>query len=257
MDFTYNDIHIDNCVHKISPSQIDKFYTEPTIWYKEQMLGETVFKGSTSTELGTVIHAIADSVATTGAYSDLDVVDYIDSITDPDVDKDTLHSTYLELARAVINEYLVNNKPEVTEEQLTMHIKDNVYVGGTCDFRDGTIVGDYKTVSRKPSLEKIPLSYKRQLMSYARMYKEQGLEIDTIRIVYIVRPTKTLPARIFIVDHAVEYDDWVMIDNTLELIADTVLLSNKQPELRYILWKSMEYKEGRQMVFKDGGLVLQ
>jgi hypothetical protein len=67
--------------------------------------------------------------------------------------------------------------------------------------------------------------------------------IDRIRIVYCVKPTKTLPIRVITVTEEIGHKDWELINETLELMADTILLAKKQPELVYLLFKSMKLKE--------------
>ena len=49
---------------KISPSGVEKFFSDKTTWYRENLLGEDKkFTGSTSTVLGTCVHACAEVVA--------------------------------------------------------------------------------------------------------------------------------------------------------------------------------------------------
>ena len=80
-------------------------------------------------------------------------------------------------------------------------------------------------------------------MAYAWMCKQEGIEINKIRLVYTVRPTKTLPVRVFKVTQVINEKDYQAIEDVLQLIADTVLLSQSNPELKYLLFKSMTLKE--------------
>jgi len=262
MDFTYNDIKIDDCLHKISPSQIDSFASTPSKWYREQLLGESGFEGNTASELGNVVHAIAESITKTGDYSDSDVLNYLYTLGG-DIDIQYIRENYIDMVRALTTGYLDNNKPTEAELQMYCEVKDKVYVGGTADFIDSSdptniILGDYKTVSRKPSGDKMTLLQKRQLMAYAHMYKKCGYgTINTLRIVYVVRPTKTLPVRVIVVDHKIEFLDEEWIDNVLELIAESILLSDSTPTLRHIIWKDMRLKEGRKMTLVNGSLCMK
>jgi hypothetical protein len=105
------------------------------------------------------------------------------------------------------------------------------------------MVVDYKNVGQKPG-DAIPWNYYIQLMAYAYMYKKQhNIPIDRIRLVYTVRPTKTLPVRVFVVTQQIGERDYQAIEDVLTLIADTVLLSMKDPSLNYLLFKSMQLKE--------------
>ena len=41
MMFVYNEIETpDDCIYRISPSRIDKFFKQPSVFYKENVLGE-------------------------------------------------------------------------------------------------------------------------------------------------------------------------------------------------------------------------
>jgi hypothetical protein len=147
------------------------------------------------------------------------------------------------MSAALINEYIRHNKPTIAEESLIVPIKEGIYMAGTCDNRTGNTVVDYKNVGQKPG-DTIPWGYYIQLMAYAYMYKkQQNLPIDKIRLVYTVRPTKTLPVRVFVVTQQIGERDFQVIEDVLTLISDTVLLSIENPALNYLLFKSMQLKE--------------
>ena len=61
-------------------------------------------------------------------------------------------------------------------------------------------IGDYKTTGKKPNIESIPWGYKTQLLSYAYSLRAEGITIDRIRLVWVVKSTKTLPVRLFVVN---------------------------------------------------------
>ena len=49
---------------KISPSGVEKFFSDKVTWYSENLLGASKkFTGSTATVLGTIVHACAEVVA--------------------------------------------------------------------------------------------------------------------------------------------------------------------------------------------------
>ena len=90
-------------------------------------------------------------------------------------------------------------------------------------------------------------------MAYAYMYKQQGHSINKVRLVYAVAPTKTLPARKFVINKSITSEDWDMIENTLELMADTLLVREEKPELDYLLFKSMQFKhKPKPILFNKG-----
>ena len=81
MNFDYTEPTLpDNCIFKISPSGIEKFFSSPVLWYKEHILGEKEFKGNTSTILGTIIHAFAEAYAKGEPYSKEEVEEYLTKI---------------------------------------------------------------------------------------------------------------------------------------------------------------------------------
>ncbi len=249
MNFEYNDVKIpDDGIFKISPSQINKFFEYPSIWYKEQILKEKQFTASTATVLGTIIHAFAEAFVKKEPSSREEAEEYITKIansqpiTEVGINAQEITSLYPDMAMALINEYVRHNMPTDVEYETCALVKDGVYVAGSVDNRTNDIIVDYKNVSKKPS-DTIPFNYKIQLLAYAYADRSRGIFTDRIRLVYTVRPTKTLPIRVFEVTQMITDADWKLIEDTLELIADTVLLVKKQPELAYMLFKSMSLKE--------------
>ena len=63
--FQYNDIDLpEEGAHKISPSQIDTFFSYPKLYYQENIeKKEPEFQGNTNTVLGTIVHWICEQVA--------------------------------------------------------------------------------------------------------------------------------------------------------------------------------------------------
>ena len=234
----------EDCKFKISPSSISKFFEYPIIWYKDQVLGETQFDGNTASVLGTVIHALAESYSR-GIQTDRTMIDtFLRKYRfRTDIDTDTIKSLYPDMAALLINDYLRHNPASEVEQSLCHEVKDGIYVAGTFDNRTGSTIVDYKNVTTKPKADKIPWNYYIQLMAYAWMCKQEGIEIDKIRLVYTVRPTKTLPPRLFKVTQVINEQDYQAIEDVLTLIADTVLLGTEKPELNYLLYKSMQLKD--------------
>lgn len=136
----------------------------------------------------------------------------------------------------------INMTNEITQEQYNTLKRNGMQ--NYCTFKTTTpaIVVDYKNVSTKPNSDKIPWNYYIQLMAYAWMLKQEGVVIDKIRLVYVVRPTKTMGVRLFKVTKVIDESDYKAIEEVLEIIADTVLLSRSNPELNYLLFKSCSLK---------------
>jgi len=246
--FHYEQIPLpEDCVFKISPSSISKFFDNATIWYREQVKGEVLFTNSTSTVLGTIIHYIAEQYAINPELDPVQLKETIDQdlllVSEPDVDKNLIRDLYPMMAEALINEYVSTNPPTEVEYQTLAHVKDGVYVGGTVDNRTGTTITDYKNVSTKPNTTSIPFGYKIQMLAYAYADRERGIETDRIRLVYTVRPTKTLPVRVFVVNHMIQESDWILVEQTLNLIAESVLAVRNDPSITHLVFKSMNLKQ--------------
>ena len=85
--------------------------------------------------------------------------------------------------------------------------------------------------------------YKRQLMLYAYMFRHNGSLVDTVRIVYGVRPTKTLPARCFVVTEAITEQDWIDTQNYLKLVVETIKAVKEYPNLAHVIFKDYNLKK--------------
>ena len=235
---------------RISPSQIAKFFEMPSVWYTEQVLGEKQFFGSTATELGTITHYIAEQSAKGVSVTPKEVEEYISSIENLEVDKDVLLSNYTEMGSAVVNQYVATNVPDETEYETSHEIAPGIYIAGTVDFRVNentlysNVLGDYKTASTKPNTDNIPWKYFIQLMAYAIADKARGIHTDTLRIVYIVKRTKTLPVRVFVVNKLLTPKDWDDAADAINLIVETIQTDIENPMLRHLLFKSMSLKQG-------------
>ena len=211
---------------------------------RDRVLGEAQFQGNTSSVLGSIVHGLAEMYVKGKDTSSEMVEAYLRrQLLKPDVNIQEVRELYPDMAAALINEYIRYNKPTEVERSLCYEVKDGVYVAGTFDNRTNTIIVDYKNVGTKPNTTKIPWNYYIQLMAYAWMMKQEGTPIDRIRLVYVVRPTKTLPIRVFKVTQIINDDDYQNIEDVLNLIADTVLLGKERPELNYLLYKSMQLKD--------------
>jgi hypothetical protein len=231
----------ETCKYVIHPSSIGKFFNYPRVWYEENILGEKKFLGNTATELGNVCHTVYDAYIK-GETPDVDSL--IDAIDNPEVDKEEMRRYYPEITSVVINEYLQHTPKGMakTEYPVSAHIMESVYIDGTCDCIIGDTVIDYKTVSVKPNDLVMPFDHKIQLMAYAYALRQMGTPIERIRLVYGIKPTKTLPARCLVVNQQINSHDWQLIDNTLKLMAESMLAIEKDPKLIHLIFKSMALK---------------
>lgn len=259
--FTYTGVQIpEDCKVKISPSQISKFFELPKAWYEENVLKQdkntTFYKDDNGRILGTTLHYIYEQVVNnkevTREIIDKIIDDYLDSDSSIIADRDLLKSIYPVMAEATVNDFIIPNKNNITqtEKSLILKLDEGIYLGGTVDRIDkcpngDLIIVDYKNVESKPTnLDKITFKYKIQLLAYAYLYDKLTLERpNKISVVYSVRPTKTLPARCFVITETIYDSDWKMIKDTLDLIVGSIKICWKQPELVPFMFKSMALKD--------------
>ena len=243
-----------DCILAISPSGISKFFDYPKVWYEQTILGkESEFKGSTATVTGTICHWIYEQL--TKGNSEIVNRDYINAQLDeymkvapnPDVDVNQVKVDYPLVSSAVVNSYLLsaNQKPVLlrSEEPVVGKVMNGIYVAGTCDRIEGDCIVDFKTVSTKPNESVIPFGYKIQLLSYAYTFRQKGYEINRIRLVYGVKPTQKIPARCIVVTEAIDFIAEKLVSDTLKLIGESVLAVRENPNLAYLIFKSMDLKE--------------
>ena len=129
------------------------------------------------------------------------------------------------------------------EKKVVAKVMDGIYVAGTCDRIEGDCVVDFKTVASKPNELAIPFGYKIQLLAYAFALRRLGYEINRIRLVYGVKPTKKLSARCYVVTEEIDYMAEKLVNDTLRLIGESVIAVRQHPELAYLIFKSMDLKE--------------
>ena len=81
------------------------------------------------------------------------------------------------------------------------------------------------------------------MLAYAYALRKQGYEINRIRVVYGVKPTKTIGARCITVTENIDYLAEKLITDTLKLIGESVHAVKDNPNLAYLIFKSMDLKE--------------
>lgn len=261
--FQYNDIQIEGASFRISPSSIGSFFNYPVKWYKDYLLGQKEFTASTSTVLGTVVHAFAEAYAKGITLSREDADEYIlqsarsQPVTSDPILIEAIHSAYPDMAMTLVNDYIRYNKPTSVEDQIYAKVLDDIYVGGSCDNRTGDTVVDYKSYNSATEPKSIPFDYKIQTLAYAWIYRQMDIDINRIRLVYVNRPIdtrsisektgkpigKVTPPRVTVLTEMITPDDWDLINQTLLLIAESVQLVRQHPEYAHIIFKSYRLKD--------------
>ena len=253
---------------RISPSQLSKFFSDTSEWYRYTLLNERAFKGNTATELGTVVHAAAEYWTENREIPELEIVKYVNSIENPDIDKGEIEYHWRSMTDALVSQYLVNNSNTKieTEKFVWYEILPDIGVGGSIDRYDTQKykIIDFKTMG---SLDKarVPKSFPRpyyfQQMAYAWTMKQLGYRVDTLELVYISRsnigrtgkngkPLKDYPSEVNILRMMPTDYDYTIIENTLELIAESIDTWNKEPKLRHLLAQDVRLKVKQPLLFK-------
>jgi hypothetical protein len=284
---------------RISASQISRFFDQTSQWYREMLLDEIGFEGSTASELGTIVHAAAAMFYDTGKIDYTIIEKYIDSIPNLEIDKSTILEQYKPMVDTLLTNFLTKTKLAISEEFIYTSVLPGIIVGGSVDAVVGlakyyvngnevdkatytqakytndditvkyigpqTII-DYKTTSSKQPPKVFPRAYWFQLMTYAWVYKQLGVDISTLRLVYVTRndvgrisdktgkPLKDYPSQVFTLSEQVTDSGLQLIEGCIKLIADSVDLWQKRPELRYILAQDYRLKSEpkvKPILFKD------
>lgn len=250
----------EDCIIRLSPSSIGTFTERPWQWYRQNVLGLDTFEYNTSSVIGTVVHYCAEQVATGKAVDKEAINSYINSFTDKeDYSTSTVHNEWYPVAHTLINDYTLGRTVLDAEMQVCKSLGDGVYVAGTCDLIEGTkedaLLTDYKTYNSKIAPKSFNFGYKLQLLTYALILREQGINVTRIRNVYINRPVdggisektgkplKSYPPAVTVLTHVITDEDLVYVKSMLDLWKDTYLTGLKHPELLHIIYHDPRLKE--------------
>lgn len=237
----------------ISPSQVYRFYSEPLQWYKETVLGEVGFRGNEASMIGSICHYVYKEMVEHNGECDKeemhnkiesDLLEYC-SKEQLVIDVPSVLDTYPKVCNCVLSEYIQRHQCEcICEKGMYIPLSPSICLAGSCDryeIEDG-IVCDYKTVGSKPNLDRIPINYRLQLMSYASMWKYLGFSPKAIRIIYGVKPTKTIEARCFCVTEEITEAYTNQMIKVYDCICRSIELVEAHPELQDIVFKGVPYE---------------
>jgi len=179
---------------RLRPSSIRSFMETPNKWWNKHIEGIEDFKGNTKTYLGTVLHAFAETYYTLSEFNPHAILENAPK----EVDKTFILNNYKGMCESLEDKYLSKQpKPELIEHFMSSDLDKIFEIGGTIDaYNDGVLI-DYKTSSRP--VKKID-DYVNQMHIYAYLLKLIGKEVKLYRVVNIVARTKTLLARINILE---------------------------------------------------------
>lgn len=243
----------------ISPSSIAKFFEYPSVWFTDYLTDdEPSFIGNTSTLLGTCCHYIYEQYGI-DRHMFIQNKDIIYAKLEEELNKHVksnlqlstivdlpyILSTYPAICKVVVNDYIRLRPPEQVELKLSSLLPNyNIYMAGTVDNITQDIIVDYKTVKSKPNTDSIPFHYKIQLLAYDYLLQQIGRKMNYIRLVYGVAPTKTIGARMFVVEEKITNEDRELLVDTINIIAESIKRCKEDSSLIPLIFKSKSL-EGR------------
>ena len=277
MQYGYGRPELEPHEFRLSPSSLPLMNSKQWTWFKENMLGQDGFLGSTSSVTGSCVHELADRYANNGMLSndDFNLVnqyaeeqsEFIEELSYQEVierippmieslidwlDRHPIDETEFFVKRKLTEHVTIQGKVDYTRTFIESDIDpDNLYeqAGGQ------VIVGDYKTTAAKV-LPKYPsFDHLLQAYTYAFVLKEQGEDVGGVEITYVKsksggeisektgKQLKVYPAetKSYVKQYTAETHDF--IHGFLTMVSDKIEYFIKHPELAYILFSSGEFKE--------------
>lgn len=243
-------------VYKISPSRLSRFFDDTSNFYRETVFKETpVFQGNTSSVLGTCVHGLAAMYKQEKKIDFKLVEDYLCTVHNPEVDIPFVRSQYPVMAVTLIDTY-VQTVGGVSESFVWHEVMPGIVAGGSIDLLLDDEIVDYKTTSSLSAPTGIPRSYWFQQMAYAWILKQKGIDIKKFTLQYITqqdvgrrsektgKPLKDYPCTVTPLTHIITGEDWLIIDNTIRLVAESVKTFKEKPELQHLLAQDLRLKVG-------------
>lgn len=241
----------------LSPSSISKFYDNAADWWLDRN-GKTTFDGNTATVLGNAIHGAIDAFWEDEVVTEEDVTNWVHArysrqmdemltktyygkeITFPKVDLEVILQNFMPMFVEWQNQYASKYpKPDFRERAIKVVMQENIILAGKLDgFEiDRKVVIDYKTCNSKPKDEKMTDAHRIQVLEYAFGLISEGIDVESVRIVYIQRPTKKLPARIWICEEEITDEMLFKAVAVTENMKKSINAVQKHPELEDVIFR--------------------
>ena len=223
----------------LSPSGTAKFFNAPDEWINDRE-GKIVFDGNTQTVLGTIVHASIEAYCAGDNILFDEVEEWAEAkfIGNDKVDLNIVLTQFTGMFEAWKASYIsMYPVPDEREIDISLDVEDNIRLAGKIDAyeSDRNVVIDWKTCDSKPS--KLKASHELQLMMYVMGMIAKGKKVDTIRVCYIQRPTKTIGARVWVFDKEVTDDMLIKANYYLQLQSESIRLYLENPKLRGLIFR--------------------
>lgn len=214
---------------------------------------------TTYSALGTIIHYCASQYIKREVKTlKQDIIDYINSL--PIIcDKELILQKYSIMANTLFKwcDNILDCQKILTEKQFTYNLSEKIVLNGTCDLilNNNTLI-DFKTTSQLSQITKMPDKYKTQLLSYIYLLQKNDIYIDYAKIVYITQPQlnkisektgkqlKDYPCQVYELGLPINDDSLIEIEETLNLINDSINFYLDNPEYKYLITLNKEDKIG-------------
>lgn len=233
--YGYNDIKIEGKT-RLSPSSFSKLYDNPSKWYKEAILKQGSFTGNTKTVIGTIIHARIHRY-----YDGIEPIDldnefkYVETYNEnPEVDEWKVREEVDRIWDMVRLSYLEKYpKPDKMEEGIMFEPPDTKYfLGGSYDALEGDTIIDFKTTATTP--KKINVSHWLQLLSYALILRFNGVKVNKMRVVYIVRLKKE--PKVVVLEEQISDDDIIFMKEQIKNTIRRLEMVDFNPDYKDIMF---------------------
>jgi len=251
---------------RLQASSLAKIFSKTADWFDEKLCDAEGFVGNTASVLGTCVHFYSEDFTTNGQVDTNEIERYISKFeNNPDIDTAYIRTQYPIMGTALLN-WLSTKNVEAVEDFITTELRPKIHIGGSVDcllqLYDGTFeVVDYKTTGSLSAPKTISGEYRTQLMTYATVYQELGINVTSARIVYIthnqvnrysekINPRTNQPNRLkdyptTVTDLRFEVTQEMktnFLNNTAHLIAELVETFIKYPNLRHLLGQHIKFK---------------
>lgn len=198
MSLVYNQGDIKEGQFRISPSQLNKFFSDSGSWYKENVLNQNRFEGNTSSVIGSLLHHRIEEYYK-GNFINLDTLteeefEYLARYKDnPVVDGWVVPEDFIAMWKVWLDSEWSMLEPIVVEPFISKQVTDEYIIGGSVDMvyklpNGKVVLVDWKTTAKKPSSV---TQYLMQNKAYCWIYEQLGKKIDYYSWVYITRPTRS------------------------------------------------------------------
>ncbi len=259
----------------ISPSGLSKFFSEPHNWYREHILGEQGFTGSTATYLGTIVHYCAECYVNKEPIDMMEICRYLYrdcfvglrelpdtydeaveflrlNCNNPNIDVPYILSQF-EIMGSTLITSITKLRNVKAEEMVCAEVIPGVWASGSIDLQSPTDIYDYKTTSSLSAPKTISYEHKLQLLTYAWIKHQNGTPVKTINIIYVTnnqvnrygannKKLDDYPSTAVLLTHKITADDMEFISSLLKLVAESVEYVKQHPETAYLIFKDYRLK---------------